>query len=468
MLMSDANQKNIEDNIARVENQLADKRNALVTAAPGDKERIKQEMEDLKKLIREFEAEMNDLPKAEQGVTISNNDNSSTTENYSMNTSKDGHINRLGNIISHGNNTSIIVKIEPPGKEIRENPISLPINQNGDQIYIERPPIEQDCYEAIEKDLALIRIKAPPGMGKTLLLNKVLNYTQKEKKYFVTKINFDKNILRKNDYTSFTQWFCYCLSDSLGFQEVHWDSHLGCDRNATKYIKFILGKINNKLIITMNDFEVLFEFSLIFQDFCYLVRSWIDDDDQVLKKLRIIIVHSTEPYVRYDINSSPFGNVGKTVKLLGFTNEQVKALANRLRLENLVKDHSSELKQLKELVNGHPYLITKALESIQNGNCIGDCIQNILKNAHAEEGIFGGHLRAKQNNLRQKPKLLEDYKKIVSNYHVSKTYTRLDSNSIFQLYGLGLVEYDRNENGCWPSCKLYQDYFYDILINSEG
>jgi hypothetical protein len=69
--MSDANQKNIEDNIARLKNQLADKLNALVTAAPGDKERIKQERDDLKKLIREFEAEMNDLPKAEQGVTIS-------------------------------------------------------------------------------------------------------------------------------------------------------------------------------------------------------------------------------------------------------------------------------------------------------------------------------------------------------------------------------------------------------------
>ena len=371
--------------------------------------------------------------------------------------------------VEHHSPGNINIHLGSSERTTSTNPVISSGNQNGDQIYIERPPIEQCCYEAIKGDLALIRIKAPPLMGKTLLLNKVLNYAQEEKKYSVIKINFDKDILRKKDYTLFMQWFCHCLSDSLDFREASWDSHLGNNRNATKYIKFILDRIDNKLIITMNDFEVLFEFPFIFQDFCHLIRSWIDDDDQVLQKLRIIIVHSTEPYVRYDINSSPFGNVGKTVELSGFTDEQVEVLANRLGLESLVKDHSSELNQLQELVNGHPELITKALKCIKIKalKCIkdGDYIEDILENASTEGGIFGGHLRDKQNNLRLKPKLLEDYKKIVSNYHVSKTSTRLDTNSIFQLYGLGLVKYDKNR--CWPSCALYQNYFYDILINSE-
>lgn len=468
MLMSDANQKNIEDNIARLENQLADKRNALVTAAPGDKERIKQEMKDLKKLIREFEAEMNDLPKAEQGVTISNNDNSSTTENYSMNTSKDGHINRLGNIISHGNNTSIIVKIEPPGKEIRENPISLPINQNGDQIYIERPPIEQDCYEAIEYE-RLIRIKAPPRMGKTLLLNKVIEYAKETKHYSIVEINLDEDILKERHYAGFLQWFCGRLSDSLKFRAVSWDQDNGNKLNVTNHITSILStnifdKVDSKLIVTISNFEVLFEFPDMFQKFCELVRSWVDSNDRSLRKLSVIIVHSTEPYIIYDINSSPFGNIGKPFELLGFTNEQVRTLANRLQLEYLVKNYSNEINQLQELVNGHPELITKALKCIQNGKNI----QCVLNNASTEEGIFGGHLREKQNNLRQKENknLLEDYKKIVVNYcEPNRISTKLDSNLIFQLYGLGLVKYDKNK--CWPSCELYQSYFYDILINNE-
>lgn len=405
MLMSDANQKNIEDNIARLKNQLADKLNALVTAAPGDKERIKQERDDLKKLIREFEAE-------------------------------------------------------------RENPISLPINQNGDQIYIERPPIEQDCYEAIEKDLALIRIKAPPGMGKTLLLNKVIEYAKETKHYSIVEINLDEDILKERHYVGFLQWFCWRLSDSLKFQAVSWNQDHGNKFNVTNHIKSILStdRVDSKLIVTISNFEVLFEFPDMFQKFCELVRSWVDSNDRSLRKLSVIIVHSTEPYILYDINSSPFGNIGKPFELLGFTNEQVRTLANRLQLEYLVNNYSNEINQLQELVNGHPELITKALKCIQNGKNI----QCVLNNASTEEGIFGGHLREKQNNLRQKKNknLLEDYKKIVVNYcEPNRISTKLDSNLIFQLYGLGLVKYDKNR--CWPSCELYQSYFYDILINNE-
>jgi hypothetical protein len=403
--MSDANQKSIEDNIARLKNQLADKLNALVTAAPGDKERIKQERDDLKKLIREFEAE-------------------------------------------------------------RENPISLPINQNGDQIYIERPPIEQDCYEAIEKDLALIRIKAPPGMGKTLLLNKVIEYAKETKHYSIVEINLDEDILKERHYVGFLQWFCWRLSDSLKFQAVSWNQDHGNKFNVTNHIKSILStdRVDSKLIVTISNFEVLFEFPDMFQKFCELVRSWVDSNDRSLRKLSVIIVHSTEPYILYDINSSPFGNIGKPFELLGFTNEQVRTLANRLQLEYLVNNYSNEINQLQELVNGHPELITKALKCIQNGKNI----QCVLNNASTEEGIFGGHLREKQNNLRQKKNknLLEDYKKIVVNYcEPNRISTKLDSNLIFQLYGLGLVKYDKNR--CWPSCELYQSYFYDILINNE-
>ena len=45
-----------------------------------------------------------------------------------------------------------------------------------DSLYINRPPIESQCYEEILKEGELIRIKAPPKMGKTSLLNKILCY----------------------------------------------------------------------------------------------------------------------------------------------------------------------------------------------------------------------------------------------------------------------------------------------------
>jgi hypothetical protein len=330
-----------------------------------------------------------------------------------------------------------------------------------DPIYIERPTIEQDCYEAIEYE-RLIRIKAPPRMGKTWLLNKVIEYAKEKKHYSVVEINIDEDILTEGYYTGFLQWFCWRLSDSLNFARVSWNQDNGNKLNVTNHITSILSsRVDSKLIVTISNFEVLFEFPDMFQKFCELLRSWVDSNDKSLRKLSVIIVHSTEPYILYDINSSPFGNIGKPFELLGFTNEQVRTLANRLQLEYLVNNYSSEINQLQELVNGHPELITKALKCIQNG----DGIQGVLQYASTEEGIFGSHLRGQQNNLRQKPNLLEDYKKIVSNYNSSKTSTGLQSNSIFQLYGLGLVKYDKNR--CWPSCELYQSYFYDILINNE-
>ncbi|KST70388.1 hypothetical protein BC008_45175 [Mastigocoleus testarum BC008] len=44
--------------------------------------------------------------------------------------------------------------------------------------YIERPPIEDDCYETILQSGALVRIKAPRQMGKTSLLSRILDLPQ--------------------------------------------------------------------------------------------------------------------------------------------------------------------------------------------------------------------------------------------------------------------------------------------------
>ncbi|GGA41752.1 hypothetical protein CYANOKiyG1_60260 [Okeania sp. KiyG1] len=48
------------------------------------------------------------------------------------------------------------------------------------EIYIERQPIESICYQTILQPGALIPIKAPCKMGKTLLLNQIVNYTRQK------------------------------------------------------------------------------------------------------------------------------------------------------------------------------------------------------------------------------------------------------------------------------------------------
>lgn len=46
--------------------------------------------------------------------------------------------------------------------------------------YVERPPVESDCYDAIIKPGALIRVKAPRQMGKTSLMSRILNHASQQ------------------------------------------------------------------------------------------------------------------------------------------------------------------------------------------------------------------------------------------------------------------------------------------------
>ena len=59
--MSAGELQNLDKNIQRLKEQLAGKRDTLVTIAPEEQVRIKQQIEDLRRLMRDFEREKWDL-----------------------------------------------------------------------------------------------------------------------------------------------------------------------------------------------------------------------------------------------------------------------------------------------------------------------------------------------------------------------------------------------------------------------
>jgi len=59
--MSAGELQNLDKNIQRLKEQLAGKRDILVTIGPEEQVRIKQQIEDLRRLIRDFEREKWDL-----------------------------------------------------------------------------------------------------------------------------------------------------------------------------------------------------------------------------------------------------------------------------------------------------------------------------------------------------------------------------------------------------------------------
>ncbi|WP_293156156.1 MULTISPECIES: AAA-like domain-containing protein [unclassified Microcoleus] len=106
--------------------------------------------------------------------------------------------------------------------------------------YVERPPIESDCYKEILKPGSLIRIRGPRKMGKTSLLNRVLAYATQQN-YQVVRMNLRK--AEKTVFTSlnkFLRWFCLNVSRELKLEpklDDYWDEEIGSKVSCTGYFE---------------------------------------------------------------------------------------------------------------------------------------------------------------------------------------------------------------------------------------
>ncbi|MEH2273702.1 MAG: AAA-like domain-containing protein [Nostoc sp.] len=323
-------------------------------------------------------------------------------------------------------------------------------------IYIQRPPIENKCYEALVQPGALIRLKAPQRMGKTLLLEKTLDYARHQG-YQTAKIDLqlaDIDILA--NLKTFLQWLCVDVADTLELEpqlDKHWQEVFGLNKNCTRYFqKYLLSVTDTPLFLAIDNFERLFDYPEIFPQFCLLLRGWYEAAKQgdkignIWKKLRLVVVHSTESYPSLDSNHSPF-NVGLAIDLPEFNLQQVTELAKQNELGLLGKQ---DLSRLIDLLGGHPYLMQQAIAHLKSQQMT---LEELLRLAPTEQGIFSAHLRQQLWHLQHNPQLELGYKKVV----MTNTPVRLDTEVAFKLHSLGLVKLSSND--CVPGCDLYRQYF---------
>ncbi len=329
--------------------------------------------------------------------------------------------------------------------------------------YIERPPIEERCCQEITKPGALIRIKAPEGMGKTSLSSRILNYAYKLN---YQTIFFNIYLADKTNFSSpdtFLKWFCVMVGRGMGLDnklQDYWDDDFSSSKvNCTDYFeKYLLAQIENPLVLCLDPVERVFPYGEVAEVFFSLLRIWHDNAkvQDLWKKLRLIIVHSTEIYADLDINSSPFGNVGLPIKLPGFTQTQVEKLAANQGL-NLTED---KIKNLMALVGGYPSLIQQAFSYIKNYGKMSSeeqFLEELLRNAPTEAGIYREHLLGILDRLQKYPELLEAFKKVLT----EEDAVRLDWMQAYKLEGMGLVEMRGND--CKVRYNLYRRYFSDRL-----
>jgi hypothetical protein len=180
-----------------------------------------------------------------------------------------------------------------------------------------------------------------------------------------------------------------------------------------------------------------------------MLRSWNEQAkvSEILENLRIVIAHSTQDYGKLNLNQSPF-NVGMPIKLEDFQEKQVTNLALRHGLESTV------VAPIMDLVGGNPFFTRLAFYYLSRQEL---SLNQILKNATNDSGIYGQYLREYLETFAENSELMQVFKQILT----SNTPVKLAGKSIYQLERMGLIY--QNDSGIIPSYRLYKEYFQQHL-----
>jgi len=166
---------------------------------------------------------------------------------------------------------------------------------SSESFYIERPPVEARCYEAIVNPGALIRIKAPWQMGKTALLMKILDYAQQQG-FRVAKLSLQEADMEVfGNLEHFLQWLCASTAHELGLEDKlteYWKGHIGSKNKATQYFsRYLLQSISTPLVLEIDELDLVFQNSVIAPDFNGMLRGWHERAriEPIWKKLRLVL-----------------------------------------------------------------------------------------------------------------------------------------------------------------------------------
>ena len=345
--------------------------------------------------------------------------------------------------------TEPVATEDPPALYLETPEGQVPLSS---PFYMERPPIEKDCFEEIRKPGALIRVKAPRQMGKTSLMSRILAEAQRQEPGCrAVSLSFqeaDGEVFAKLDL--FLQWFCASIADALGLEdelESRWKGVVGSKQKCSKYFqKYLLPAIDGSLVLGLDEVDQVFNYDAVATDFFGLLRAWHEraKNEPLWQRLKLVIVHSKEVYVPLEINQSPF-NVGLPVELPELTLLQVKDLAERHGLAL-----GAEAEKLMGMIGGHPYLVRVALHQLARGRTT---LAELVEVAPTEAGPFSDHLRRHLLNLEEHEELLGAMQQLLK----SQVPVQIGSAEIFKLRSMGLVKLDGN--AAEPLCDLYRQYF---------
>lgn len=332
-------------------------------------------------------------------------------------------------------------------------------------LYIRRSPPEETAFNEICYPGCLLRIKAPRRMGKSSLLNRLLNHATTQG-YRQVKLN-----LNEVDATTFLsldrflRWFCANLSLKLNLPsqvDALWDKDIGSKVNCKLYVeRYIFSKISEPIVLGIDELNRVFEYAPTAHDFLPMLRVWHEQskDDLAWRNLRLVLAHATDFYIPLKLNQSPF-NVGLSISLPPFTLAQLQELAGRYGLESLMQGSRAwQLKSLHYLIDGHPYLAGLAFYALCRKQTT---LNEILGAATTPNSIYRRHLQQCLATLQSDLELACLYYRVIS----ADDGLTIDAISAYKLESLGLIRFENTL--VKPSCDLYRRYFGEQLRSACG
>jgi len=321
--------------------------------------------------------------------------------------------------------------------------------------YIERLADEQLVRQVLGHGTTTT-IQAGRQTGKTSLLMQGLHRVRQQG---TPCVYLDFQVIEaedRQDLDCLLRYIASAIAEQLDFDpEVVaqlWGSSGGPVRIFNRYLqREVLPQVEGSLLLAIDEADQLLG-ATYKQNFFALLRAWDSRRayDEIWRKLNLVLVISTHPYLLIDdVNLSPF-NVGLTIALHDFTTEQVADL-NRRHNAPL---QESDLPVLLELVGGHPYLVRQALYTLACEDCSLAELQN---RATENEGPFGKHLRFYRHSLEQSPELQRALTQIVR----EQDSQGIEEILLDRLAAVGLVR--KTPQGWVPRCGLYQRYFQEQL-----
>ncbi len=311
---------------------------------------------------------------------------------------------------------------------------------------------DQALNMALERKESIVLIKGARQTGKSSLLARGLQYARQSDRivYHIDCEQFSPEDIGSRD--SFYLRLLALLAEQADqdfTREKDWKDHLGANGNVERFLRRrILATTEAPLLWALDGVDRLFKTNY-YNEFFALLRGLhtrrATEPDLPWNRLTVLIAAATEAhlYIR-DLSQSPF-NVGARIALEDFDAAQSDALYHRYGLEGR---NDAERQCLRELLGGHPYLLARGLQEIQDRKLDVLAFTDL---ALRTDGPYRDHLEGILRLLAADDGLRTDLRAVLNGHPCSE-------NSFFRLRTAGIVA-GESAAEAHPRCGLYARYF---------